>query len=237
MSSTNAIIDINDVVDGFMFAHKLPTEDAVIFTEHACRCYVDIRMNHSNEFNTLKVTTDANGIIEMPDDLIKLHYVFIPVGGEWWSLTERPLIVNTTTISSGLETQNSLEGEGVDIADPQNITYGGTGGANEYYYMVDFEARRIFVDGMNSGDAVLRYISSGLNLDGNTLINVACVPVIESYMMWKKAWWDGSSANERDYRKQEYKDEVLKLRLNNFMPTKERLSDALNGMNTTTPLR
>lgn len=237
MANTNALININDIVDGFLFDHKISIDDAPLFVNHACKCYQDIRINHANEFNTLKISVDSNGIIELPNDCIKVLYVFVPVAGEWWSMTERPMMVNTTTITGGTESRDVDEGEGVDLPDPVSLTYGGTGGGNQYYYMIDYEARRIFIDGMKSDTAVLRYISSGLNLDGNTLISVVYVPVIEAYMMWKKAWWDGSSANERAYRKEEYNAEVLKARLANFLPTKERLRDALNGMNTRTPLR
>lgn len=238
MANTNAFDNINNVVDRFMFKYKLPMEDAVLFTEHACECFRKIRTRHSDAFTTRKVTPTSKGIIEFPDDCIKVIDVMIPINGEWWSSTERKDMVNTTTIVNGAETRDDTDqGEGVDIQDPGYWGYGGTGGANTYYHMIDYDARRIFLDGWTTEKVVLHMTTSGLNLDGDTIVPEQCVPVIDAYMFWKKAWWDGSPMNEKQYREKIYLDELLELRVINFMPSKNQLLDIFYSTNTQTPLR
>ena len=91
--------------------------------------------------------------------------------------------------------------------------------------------------GLTPEYVVLVMITSGLNLDGNTLVPEKCVPVMDAYMYWKKAWWDGSPMNEKQYREQIFKDELNELRLISFMPTLGQLKDILNGTNSQAPRR
>jgi len=235
---SNSFANLNDIVNRFLLKYKLPAEDAIIFTEHACECYRKIRARHSDATTTRKATVTSLGIIEMPDDCITVIDVMIPINGEWWSSTLRKQMVNTTTIVNGAETRDSTaQGEGVDIDDPNYTTYGGTGGANDYYHMVDYDARRIFLDGVTTEYVVLIMTTSGINLDGDTLVPEKCVPSIDAYMYWKKAWWDGSPMNEKMYRERVFNDEIQELRLISFMPSASQLRDIFNSTTTQAPKR
>lgn len=237
MASTNAFINLNDLVDRFMLRKKLSTDDAVLYFEHASEAYRRIRRQHSNESVTAKVTIDSLGIIEMPDDMMGFINLFIPVGGELWSFSDRPRMVNTTTLVSGVETRDADQGEGVDLEYSLTWGYGATGGYNNYNRTIDWEARRIFVDGLKSDTAVLVYESSGLNLNGETLVPEDCVPVIEAYVMWQKTDFDGSGMNEKLYRKKNFDDELQNLRVLNFMPTGDEIYDILLSTTTRSPQR
>lgn len=238
MALSDAFANINDVVDRFMFKYKIPLEDAALYTEHACECYRKIRARHSDATTTRKVTVSALGIIEMPADCITVIDVMIPINGEWWSSTLRKQMVNTTTGTGIAETRNDAnQGEGQDIDSPNYNTYGGSGGANNYYHMVDYDARRIFMDGITTEYVVLIMTTSGINLDGDTLVPEKCVPSLDAYMYWKKAWWDGSPMNEKQYREKIFTDEIQELRIVSFMPSASVLRDVFNSTNTQAPKR
>ena len=237
MAHTNAFINLNDLVDRFMLRKKLSTDDAVLYFEHASEAYRRIRRQHSNESVTAKVSISSLGIIEMPDDMMGFINLVLPINGEFWSFTDRPNMVNTTTLVAGVETRDSDQGEQVAIDQDQTTGYGSKGAINDYSRTIDWEARRIFVDGIKSDTAVLIYESSGLNLDGNTLVPEDCVPVIEAYIMWQKTDFDGSSMNEKLYRKNNYEEELRNLRILNFMPTGDELRDILFGTSTQAPTR
>jgi len=235
---SNAFENINNVVDRFIFKYKLPLEDDVLFTEHACECYRKIRNRHSDAVTTRKVTPTSLGIVEFPDDCIRVIDVVIPMNGEWWSCTQRKRMVNTTTIVNGPETRDDDDqGEGTDIQDPNYWGYGGAGGANTYYCNIDYDARRVFLDGRTTEYVVLIMTTSGINLDGDTLVPEKCVPAIDAYMLWKKSWWDGSAMNEKQYREKVYNDEINELRIVSFMPSFDQLKDIFNSTNTMAPTR
>ena len=237
MSHTNAFIKLTDLVDRFMLDYRISDDHAVSLFGQASRCYQKIRLMHSEESVTKKITISSLGIIEMPDDMIGFIKLAIPQNGEWWSFTNNPNIVNTTTMVDAVEIRDSDFGEQVDIDQEQTTGYGAKGGVNAYNYTIDWEARRIFVDGIKSETAVLIYTSSGLNLAGDTLVPEKCVPTIEAFMLWKKAYWDGTSMSDRVYKEQQYKDELLQLRIVQFMPTGDELRDILFGTSTQAPTR
>jgi len=79
--------------------------------------------------------------------------------------------------------------------------------------------------------------TSGINLDGDTLVPEKCVPSLDAYMYWKKSWWDGSPMNEKQYREKVFSDEIQELRIISFMPSASQLRDIFNSTTTQAPKR
>jgi len=100
----------------------------------------------------------------------------------------------------------------VDIKDAMTSGYGAKGGVNDYNFTVDWKSRRIYLDGLDSGDVVLIYTSSGLSVDGGTTVSDLLSPVIESYLLWRETYWLKDLVRERADRGREYNNEVLKAR-------------------------
>lgn len=232
MAVTDALVKLSDTVDRFMLKYKLPMEDGVLYFEHAADCLRNIMTKHSNIAVTAKVSVGSNGILEMPDDMIGFVNLYVQIGGELWSFTDRPRMVNTTT---GTPPNDVQDGEG--IVDSNTWGYGGVGGVNDYYMKTDWGARRIFLDGFKSDTAVLVYTTSGLTVAGDTLIPAEATEVMDAYLFWKKAWFDGSGRGEKDARKEDYYDELRQLRILNFMPTADMLRDIFYSTTTQTPQR
>lgn len=237
MADTNALILLEEVVTRFLLKYKKTTEDYTIYLEHAANVVRDFQVHDSTHYKTVKIAVDALGIIEMPDDLIKLNGVMVAKNGEWWTFTERPEKVNTTTSPLGVEGHDTDFGEGIDVLDSITSTYGAVGGVNQYYYMVDMDARRIFCDGIISDTVVIKYVSSGISTTASTYIPEMLTPMVDSYLLWKETYWIPELLRERDMRKRDFTDERLRIRnvLNGLTASQWR--DLFWGNITMTPKR
>lgn len=231
MASTNALRPLEDVVREYLLMYRKTTEDYILYLSHACACVRDFRLYHSNEVITAKVSVTANKLIEMPDDMIGFNDLLIPIEGRWWSFTQQKDIVNTTTFTGLVEGRDEDEGEGVDIKHSVSDSYGARGAVNDYNYTIDWNARRIFVDGIESDTVVLKYVSSGITVGAETTVPELIVPVIHSYLLWKESYWLPEFTRERDMREKDYNKEVMKTR--NFINSLsyDQLRDILLGSN------
>lgn len=235
MAHTTAITEISKLVDKYLFKYSLPQEDYFLYLQHACDCYRDINMRHSNVVVTTKVTVGLLGLgeIDMPGDMIGFSNLYIPINGEWWSFTNKPRKVTTTTTTLGIEGLDSTVGEGVSIRDDNYLGLGGRGGVNDYYRKIDWAARRIYCDGISSGTAVLQYTSSGLSTaQGGTYVSQECEPVIDSYINWKREIIQPRSIAMVQLFEKYYNDELQKMRLFNLMPTADEIRDAWDSNST-----
>jgi hypothetical protein len=173
----------------------------------------------------------------MPTDMVRFSYLFVPIRGEWWSFTQKGRKVTTTTITAGVEGQDSEMGEGVDVDDDVYFGLGGKGGVNDYYLNIDWTARRIFCDGFKSDTAVLRYVSSGLVVSGSTYVPQQCEATMDAYINWRKEMINPRSMSMIQYLEGLYKEEIKKLRILNFMPSKDEICDAWDSATTQTVQR
>jgi hypothetical protein len=235
--ATPALINIENVVSNFLLKYKKPTEDYILYLEHTCNCVRDFGLYDSDQFVTEKVAISALGIIEMPTTMMGFIGLYTFTDGMMWSFTMRDDIATTTTFTGMVEGQDATYGEGVALLDPVSDTYGAVGGVNDYYYKIDWKARRIFCEGIISTTVILRYVSSGVEITGVTSVPDYIVPMLDNYMLWKESYWIPALVRERVGREQDYIKSELKIRnLINSM-TYEQWKDTLLGLTTMAPLR
>lgn len=229
MSHTSALLTIDDVVMRYLLKYKRSTDDAVIYIEHAANCWRDFRYYNSNEYVTCKVTINANRWIEFPSDMAGFVGLYMYFDGRLWPFTEQQDIVNTTTFTGLTEGRDTDYEEGVDIKHATSYGYGARGGVNAYNYMIDWAQRRIYVDGIESDTAILKYVSSGITVNGTTYVPDLLTPVIDTYLLYVETFWIKDLVRERESRKRDHKDEVLKAR--NFINslTYDQLKDLFLG--------
>ncbi len=234
--ATSALVDINSIVTDYLLGYKKTTEDSFTYLKHACDCVRSFHLFDSPNVVSEKVTISALGIIEMPEDMLGFNGLFKPLDGELWAFTRKDTIVNTTTFTGSTEGQDSDFGEGVGITDPKSDDYGGVGGVNDYYYTIDWKARRIFCEGITSETVLLRYTTSGVEVSGTTYVPSFVIPMIEAYLKWKEAYWTGeerfAEARERTYIREEMKVRNL---VNSM--TYDEWRDLLLSQTTMTPIR
>jgi len=212
MADTSALVSIENAVTDYLLGYKKTTEDYVIYLKHACTLLTDFMIHDSQEARSEKIAVSALGIIEMPTDLIRLKDVCVAWNGEWWTMTERPNMVNTTTFTGLVEGHDTDFGEGVAIHDGITGTFGSKGAVNDYYYAVDMKQRRIFIDGLVSDTVLLRYVSSGISATETTYIPILLVPMLESYLLEKETYWIPELVRERPMREKSFTNERLKVR-------------------------
>ena len=209
---SNALILIEEVVTRYLFKYKKPTTDYNIYLEHACNIVRKFQVHDGDKFRSEKVSVDASGIIEFPDDCIRVKVPCVAKNGEWWPMTERADMVNTTTMTGLVEGHDANFGEGVALLDSYTYSLAARGAVNSYYYMVDYNARRIFCDGIISDTVLLKYVSSGISITENTYIPEMLTPLVDSYLLLKETFWITELARERKSREDDFKNERLEIR-------------------------
>ena len=227
MADIAGIRSLRDVADGFLFKYKLSMEDGAILFEHTCNCYRDIRLRHGDQVTTESVTVDANGIIEMPTSMMTFVNLGVYKNDEFWSFTMRPK----------LDITEESPADPPVLTDGTSTTYGSSGGQNDYYYVIDWQTRRIFCAGIYSDTAVLKYVGTGISASADTLIPEIMVPVIDAYLLWKKGYWDGATRTEMMDRKEDYDEEVMMYRKIVNGMSGDQIMDILWGTTTQGPKR
>ena len=235
--ATAALLSIETVVNDFMLGYKKSNEDYFTYLLHACYCVRDFRLYDSDEMVTTKVTFTTDKWLDMPSDMLQFIDLCIPVGGEWWSFTEKRKMVNTTTFTGLVEGRDSDFGEGVDLTVPMLTGYGASGGVNDYNYMLDWKQRRIYIDGIDTGTGVLMYVSSGVEITGTTYVPEIITSLIHDYLLWKESFWIPELARERQMREQAYNKTHLSLRNLIWGMTFDQWKDIILGTSLQAPKR
>jgi hypothetical protein len=211
-TETNALISVEQAVTDYLLGYKKTTEDYITYLRHALVLLTDFMIHDSQEARSEKLSIDSLGIIEFPTDMIRVKDVCVAWNGEWWTMTEKPNMINTTSFVGLVETHDSDFGEGVAIKDGTSTTFGSKGAINDYYYMVDYKARRIFIDGLVSDTCLVKYVSSGISASETTYIPILIVPMLESYLLWKESFWIPELVRERPMRQKDFENERLRVR-------------------------
>jgi hypothetical protein len=212
MAETSSLISIEKAVNGFLLRYEKTTDRYMSYLEHACILLQDFMAYDSTQATTEKVSVNALGIISIPNYFVTIKDVCVAYRGEWWPMTEKIGLVNTTTTTLGVEGQDTTFGEGVAIPDGVLGTYGTKGGVNSYYYTIDWKARRIYVDGMISDTCVLRGTTSGIQMSETTYIPTLLIPVLDNYLLWKQAVMNGAKLGEMREFERLYTNERLRYR-------------------------
>lgn len=212
---TPALIPIEQVVTSFLHAYRKSTDDYSLYVEHACRAYTDFNLYDGNLATTAKVTVNATlKCIGFPTDMLSFIDLVTPINGEWWSFTEKRLIVNTTTTVNNVETRDIAQNEGAEIVQDAVTNYGAKGAWNKFRFTIDYSARRIYVDSTYDPTdyIVLIYVSTGIKATDETTVPVFLVPVIDSYLLWRETYWLSELVRERENRFKDYWAEKRKVR-------------------------
>lgn len=194
---SSAVIKIGDVVDSFLLGRELPLSRYVPMLKHAFDCFRAHVAFTSRLYYRKAMTTDVNGTLTMPDDMVDFIGLALASDTSLWYFTENSKI-NVDAVTAVKDIDDDLESQG----------YAGRGGINDYYYKIVWNDRKIYTDGAETQSVILFYISNGIRTDEETLVDVSLVPVIEAYMYMRLAELDDKSINEIERRRVAYEREV-----------------------------
>lgn len=203
MADTAALVPLNKVVDRFIFKYKLPPDDYVNYYEHAADCVRELHIHAIPYYTEATITVTALGVLAMPTDMIGLVGVGLIYKGQIWYFTEKQYMRIMTDADDTMPTDYQ----------PSWATYGVTGAENSFYFRVDWDNRRIYIDGAEGEDVYLQYTSSGLEASGATTVPINANQTIDAYLRWTQGEIDGKSINEQLKRRKEYEDQFRLLKL------------------------
>jgi hypothetical protein len=214
-TDSTTLISIEKIVSQFLFNYGKSTEDYTQYLGLACNAVQDFNLYDGNYPTTAKVTLNTTlKCIDMPEDMQTFIDLVTPLNGQWWSFTEKALMVNTTTFTGFTEGRDENQGEGVTVDQPKVTGYGAKGGWNKFRFTLDWVARRIYVDGTYEPTDyfVLIYASSGIKTSAETKIPSFLIPVIDAYLLWRETYWIDSKMRFVEIRKADYWQEKMKVR-------------------------
>jgi hypothetical protein len=182
--------------------------------------------------------------VNLPTDYLSYSKIAVVKDGALWVLTLNENMPLARDMECGEETnENTALVEGDNAAYfighyhdslwvPRAYAMGG-GFNTEGYYRIDHKMNRIqFQDttAMEGTTIVLEYVSSGVDVTGQTLIPRAAVPVIKGYIHWKRVEYDVRVADAQKERKRQlYLQEIEKFRLLELGLTRDELLDLFYG--------
>lgn len=210
-----ALIKIGDIVERFMLKWRVPMNDFTNMLEFAFDCLRDNMSHTSRMYHSVEETTDANGTLDMPEDMI--DFIGIALAGEktLWHFTENGTL-NEREVSAGKDIDD----------DAESVGYAGRGGVNDYYYKLDWNARKIYTDGAEAVDIILYYVSTGIRTDEETSVDVTLAPVIDAYLYMRLGELNGEAINEIERRSQSY-EKAIRLAARYKLPPLRDVRDAI----------
>ena len=194
---SSAVLKIGDVVDAFLLKRELPLSRYVTMLEHAFDCFRAHVAFISRLYYRKTMTTDVNGTLNMPEDMVDFIGLALAADSSLWYFTENGKL-NVDAVAATKDINDNAQGQG----------YAGRGGINDYYYKIDWNTRKIYTDGAEAQSVTLFYISTGIRTDAETLVDVSLVPAIDAYMYMRLAELDDKSINEIERRRVAYEREV-----------------------------
>lgn len=194
---SSAVSKIGDIVDAFLLKRELPLSRYVPMLAHAFDCFQAHVAFTSRLYYRKTITTDVNGTITMPEDMVDFIGLALASDTSLWYFTENGKL-NVDAVTAVKDIDDDAQSQG----------YAGRGGINDYYYKIVWNDRKIYTDGAEAQSVILFYISTGVRTDEETLVDVSLMPVIDAYLYYRLAELDDKSINEIDRRRVAYEREV-----------------------------
>lgn len=182
-NDTSALITFDQLIQGMMLKGEHQESDYNRMIQISIDGYRELNLTVLPEGRNIeKFTMDSNYIIYMPDDLILVNRICVPIDGELWPLTKRDSIVPTTSELAGAEVLDAEDGEGVDVVN-RGIYYSRKGGRNyEGYFRPDYRKRRIIFRNVSRTEVLMDYTTSGVDLTEVTYIPTYAKIALEAYI-------------------------------------------------------
>jgi len=210
MADSAATRSIKTVVDELLAKTRNSPSERTRWLQLAFDAFRDLRLYVLPETTHVKLDMSSINTVDLPADCLNIVAIGVPKNGKLWTLTQKDEMIKTTTLVGLTETLDSDEGEGVEISNNTVTGYSTVGGINKSgYYSVDWEKRRIWLNGFDRTSVVLVYVSSGVSASDLT-VPVVAVPAIENFVLWKHLFY--LMDNKAPYYEQAYNSEKKKLK-------------------------
>lgn len=220
MADSSAVISINNIVSSFFVRSSLDTRFKEAVTVIATECVSHLNIYHTQQPREAYLEiSDINMCTLPPDWVDNLRPPCIVVNHSLHELSEDLNIPLNSAIDCGSPTNpepvNLIIGEGYNsrhfpIYRDHNGRgeYGSHPVRNVAFYRIDKEHRVIRLRGhILSNILYIEYISTGIGIDGKTLVPVELHDVVRTYLHWQTINYDKTvPQNEKQSKKKEYEE-------------------------------
>lgn len=226
------------------------------YLQLAIDAFRTLNMKHIQSVKIVYLPVDADmKYVTLPTDYLDYVKVAIPQNGQVWTLTKNDSLLLPRDMECGEPVLNTSRGEGVTLDSTSwggyyftdhfhngrwvNDLYAIGGGFNTAYFRVDEERGVIQLNGtIPNSEIILEYISSGIDLCGDTFVPVKALDTIKAYIHWKRLEYDPRVAlSDKDRKERLYYAEARKLDANESVPTLSEYLDTMYATTKQTPHR
>jgi len=202
------IIKANDLVNEALMLTRRPQSDYGLVFQHLVNGYRELNTHQAVGVKYEKKQMDGQRMVDYPEDLVELKYVFVPYHGQPQKLTRKPL-VPTTSLMYGERRRNVEDGENEPISIQTRGNHALPHNVFGYYMQNDAERWIIFLTDSRS-EVVLAYTTNGLSAD-NKYIPTAYKEVLLNYIIWRDAFFAKENMNYILEAKRTYTDSLREL--------------------------
>ncbi|MBU0651237.1 hypothetical protein KKC59_04940 [bacterium] len=184
--------------------------------------FTELSLYHLSNVEVVYLRMSDAKTVSLPADFIDYLRIGIPINGKLQVLTNHDKILFPRTFEDGADVGNTDEGTGTTaVYLTDHFSNGqfvgglyGVGGSDQAYYRIDRERRTIVFSGsIPRAEIVLEYISSGVKLQGTTIIPREAVPALRAYALWQLIENDPKvNMNQKERLKSQYEEQVEALR-------------------------
>ena len=183
--------------------------------------YTELNLWHLDNIEVVYLRMSDAKTVDVPADFVDWTKIGIPLHGKLRVLTNNKSILFPRTFQDGAEvgnTDDTYGGVSENIyftdhyRDGQFVggLYGMPGAADQAFYRFDREKRTIIFSGsIPRAEIVLEYISTGIKLQGTTVIPREAVPALRAYGLWQLIEDDPKvSPTQKERKKEQYEEQV-----------------------------
>lgn len=183
--------------------------------------------NGKDFYKEVELTINDVGCITLPSDFLDYMAVGVKYRGKLWTFTKKDGLVSPNGESCGVEAYDDDEEYAIS-GNRWVCGYGVEGGSNSFYFKIERKNNRIVLNGVESYTKVrLRYKSSGVSLDGATIVPKIYEEFLIAYIHWRAMQFDkGHTVADKELAKRNFNDEYEKL-TNALSPKIDEWYDAI----------
>jgi hypothetical protein len=223
--------NLDMIVKNRLLSKRLPLHFYLESLVHAANCIRQLNIDTLKIINTVELTVNSYGAIDLPDDFMDDVGLALPVGGLLQPIHKKDSITPiryrdstgafvAPTNDAGSENQFWFNPNQYwlwnvnEFGESTGRYFGANGGAPLNGWKVIKERRQIQLTGTFTSDtAVLMYISDGQNPDNATMVDMMAFDTINSYSDWQAS---PNATNIRSAEAYKYFNDrrILRARLN-----------------------
>jgi len=186
--------------------------------------YSDLNLWHLDNIEVVYLRMSEAKTVDVPGDFVDWTKIGIPLHGKLRVLTNNKSILFPRTFADGApvgNTDDTYAGISENIyftdhyRDGQFVggLYGMPGAADQAFYRFDRESRTIIFSGsIPRAEIVLEYISTGVKLQGTTVIPREAVSALRAFALWQLIENDSKvSGGEKERKKAQYEEQLHSL--------------------------